>query len=169
MANTHLLNSVFIPIFLPAFSLVRTAESLISDPAAGMVRTAATLRDRVRGTFLVHMSHRSHSGFAAPWAMPLAVSITDPPPTAMMISAPVSMAFFTPSSACDSRGLAFTPPKESWAMPAASREASTCPKRPDFLTRSEPYTRRALEAPAALASSPVLSAVPLPNITLVGV
>ena len=53
MANLQRLNGVLMPAFLPIASFVRTAESLISLPAAGIVRTAPTGRDFVSGTFFV--------------------------------------------------------------------------------------------------------------------
>ena len=130
MANLQRLNGVLMPAFLPIASFVRTAESLISLPAAGIVRTAPTGRDFVSGTFFVQISQSASAGFAAPCATAFAVSIELPPPTARIKSACISTAFFTPSSARASLGFGFTPPSSSKARPSFARDASTRSRRP---------------------------------------
>ena len=138
MANFTRLNSVLSPFFLPIFSLVSTAESLISLPAAEIVRTTPTGRLFVKGTFSVQISQRSRSGFAVPWAIPFAVSMTLPPPTARIKSACISRAFFTPSSARESLGLGFTPPRPSHTIFSSSSSLLIFPRRPLFFALSPP-------------------------------
>ena len=129
-AKRQRLQSVLMPAFLPMASLVSTAESLISLPAAGMVSTAPTGRDFLSGTFWVQMSQRAASGLAAPWAMALAVSMALPPPTPIMRSAPNSKASRTPCSAWATVGLGCAPPYSFQAIPAASSDAFTRSNRP---------------------------------------
>ena len=85
------------PRFTRVSSRVRTAVSLVSLPAAEMVRMAPTGSVCSTGRFRSQKSHRSPSGLAAPRAMALAASMTLPPPTARTRSAPKSNAFWTPS------------------------------------------------------------------------
>jgi len=110
MAKTGRLRSVLSPRFSPDSAFVSTAESLVSLPAAGMVSTTPTGMERVSTARFFQNSHRSVSGLAAPCAMALQVSMTLPPPTARMSSAPNESASFTPSRASATRGFGCTPP-----------------------------------------------------------
>ena len=112
MAKAGRLNGVLRPRFSPASALVRTAESLVSLPAAGMVSTTPTGMDFVSGARRFQNSQMSVPGLAAPWAMALQVSMTLPPPTARINSAPDSSASCTPSRASATRGFGCTPPSE---------------------------------------------------------
>ena len=63
-------------------SSVRTAESLVSLPEAGMVRMTPTGVLFSTFFFPSQKSQISISGFALPWAIAFAVSMTLPPPMA---------------------------------------------------------------------------------------
>ena len=138
MANFTRLRSVLSPCFLPISSFVNTAESLISLPAAAMVRTTPTGRLLVSGTFCVQISQSEVSGFAVPWAMPFAVSIELPPPTARIKSAPKEAAAFTPASAKERSGFGLTPPHSLNMIPASSSSTSILSSSPLLFTLPPP-------------------------------
>ncbi len=126
MAKSGRCRSVFRPRLSVVSSFVSTALSLVSLPAAEMVSTAPSLLVLVSAAFLLQKSQMSVSGLATPWAMALDVSITLPPPTPRMKSAPNASAFCTPSRAWDRRGLGCTPPKLMCSSPAS---VSVCSMR----------------------------------------
>ena len=101
------------PIFCPVSLLVMTHELDISEPAAARVRMAPLLRVFTGSHFFNEKSHTSTSGLAAPFAMSLAESITEPPPTARTKSTPSSRHSFMPFLTSDSCGLATTPPSST--------------------------------------------------------
>ena len=113
IANAGRLKSVERPLLIFVSSFVSTAESLVSLPAAASVNTTPTGRDFFTVCFLDQNSQISVPGFAAPIAIPFAVSIALPPPTARISSAPKAIAFSTPSLAKDSRVFGHTPPNSS--------------------------------------------------------
>ena len=100
------------PFFSPVSSLVKTAESLISLPAAEIVNITPTGILFFNTSFPTQKSHKSIVGFATPCAIALAVSMTLPPPTAKIKSILFSTAVFTPSLAKLRRGLGCTPPNK---------------------------------------------------------
>ena len=93
MANLGRSRSEPSPRFTSVSSWVRTAVSLVSLPEAEMVSTTPMGRICSTGRFRCQKSHRSASGLAAPRAMALEASMTLPPPTARIRSAPKSRAF----------------------------------------------------------------------------
>ena len=102
------------------------------------------------------------SGLLAPKETPLAVSIEDPPPKAIRISASALVATSDPSSTQAVVGLGVTPPKISTSIPAAFRESET------FLVislaaRNGSVIISAFLAPWAFASSPTLATEPTPK------
>ena len=113
IANFGRFRLVLIPPFFLVSSFVRTAESLVSLPAAAIVSTHPTGVDLVSMISPPQISSRDQSGFATPWAIAFAVSIELPPPTARRKSAPNSIAFSTPSCAYAIRGFGFTPPNSA--------------------------------------------------------
>ena len=110
IANLGRLNSVGKPLLSRVSSLVSTEELLVSLPAAAIVSMHPIGRLFSKVFVLVQNSHISVSGLAAPCAIALAVSIALPPPIPSIKSALKSIAFFTPSLACDRVGLATAPP-----------------------------------------------------------
>ena len=87
MANFGRFFGVPNPDFFPSSSFVSTAESLISLPAAEMVRITPTGKTFSTAIFFVQISQRLVPGFAPPCAMAFAVSMLLPPPTAKIKSA----------------------------------------------------------------------------------
>ena len=110
IANFGLFKSVDNPRFLPISVLVRTAESLVSLPAAEIVKTTPTGRLFTNRSSLAQNFQISMSGFAVPCATAFAVSMTLPPPTANTKSVPNAMDSCTASLAKDNLGFGSTPP-----------------------------------------------------------
>ena len=137
-ANAGRFRSVFNPRLASAASSVRTAESLISLPAAGIVNTTPTGSDFSSFTLPIQMSQISASGFAVPCAVAFAVSMTLPPPTAKIRSAPNAIASRMASRASPSRGFGFTPPITANAIPAPVSRASTRSSVPLFFALCPP-------------------------------
>ena len=113
IANFGRIRSLPIPDLSCVSSSVSTAELLISLPAAEIVKTVPTGSAFFNSFLFFQNSQISVPGFAAPIAIPFAVSIALPPPTARISSAPKAIAFSTPFLAKDRRGFGFTPPSSS--------------------------------------------------------
>ena len=137
-ASAGRLNGVLMPPLTPVSSFVRTAESLVSLPAAASVRTTATGVERVSLSRPHQKSQMSVSGFATPCAMAFAVSMTEPPPMARMKSAPKRSASRTPSRAWETSGFGWTPPRTSNAMPLSVSVRSTRARSPERMTLPPP-------------------------------
>ena len=131
-AKRQRLKSVVMPRFVGGFtrSFVMTAESLVSLPAAAMVSTVPIGRLRVISAFFIQKSQIGTSGAQAPCATALAVSITLPPPTARIKSAPNFTASPLIRSAILRHGFGTTPPEAMTVRPASSRFSVSRPMRP---------------------------------------
>ena len=88
MANLGLARSLLKLRFACVASSVITELLLVSLPAAAIVSTEPTGRQLVAILVCAYNSHTSLSGSANPYATALAVSMTEPPPTANMKSSP---------------------------------------------------------------------------------
>ena len=168
MANAGRLRGVFSPRLRPSSSFVKTAESLVSLPAAGMVRMAPTGVVHRSSARLAQNSQMSTSGFAAPWATALAVSITLPPPTARMSCAESASAFWTPSRASDSRGFGCTPDRTSNVTSADLNSVSTRSKSPLSFALCPPHTSSTRVMFRSFKSSGSFARLSPPNTICVG-
>ena len=168
MANAGRLSGVLSPRLSPSSSFVSTAESLVSLPAAGMVRIAPTGVVRLSSARFAQNSQMSTSGFAAPCATALAVSITLPPPTARMSCAESASARFTPSRARDRRGFGCTPDRTSNLTSAAFNSPSTRSRSPLLFALCPPQTTSTRVIFRSFRSSGSFSTLSPPNTICVG-
>ena len=133
MAKFILLHVHPYPLLSPVSALVITQELDISEPAADSVRIAPFLSVFSGTHFPREKSHTSMSGLAAPLAISLAESITEPPPTARIKSTPSDRQSSIPFLTRESSGLATTPPNSTYFMFSSSRAFLTLSNRPLFL------------------------------------
>ena len=110
---------------------VITDEALASLPAAGIVSTTPTGRAADGVPFPQKKSQKSPS-YTAPSAIALAVSITEPPPTARMKLTPSLRAMPIPSYTLSSVGFGCTPFSMQYEILLLSRESVTCFTSPLF-------------------------------------
>ena len=165
---TGRLVSLVMPRFSLVSSLVSTQELLVSEPEAASVSTVAT-GSVLSGLVPVEANSHGSRPVAAPMAMALAESMTEPPPTASTKSRPSRRQSATPLRTREILGLGDTPPSSTKDRPASNRLRSTRSSRPEERALAPPKWTRTRCAPYSLMRSPMPSSMSRPKTTSVGV
>ena len=138
MAKSILLHVQPYPLFSPVSVFVITQEFDISEPAADNVRIAPFLKVFSGTHFPSEKSQTSVSGFAAPLAISLAESNTEPPPTARTKSTPSERQISIPFLTKDSSGFATTPPSSTYEIFSSFNAFLTLSRSPLFFADCPP-------------------------------
>ena len=149
------------PVFL-------SFRSSVTEPEAASVSTVAT-GSVLSGLVPVEANSHGSRPVAAPMAMALAESMTEPPPTASTKSRPSRRQSATPLRTREILGLGDTPPSSTKDRPASNRLCSTRSSRPEERALAPPKWTRTRCAPYSLMRSPIFSSIPRPKTTSVGV